>query len=1617
MVRSGSNRLCDFPSRARGGQCCIARAMQTSAAHRALDSSGVFGYLHGTAPPDNQKASETAGCSGLSASPLLARLSKRAKTQDAESVKSSANTPPQISLPTPSRASRLDPGSGAQVLHEMDIPVQLASLPGTTIGRGSKRKADICEDQHSSRAAVLQVLLLERGLTESGCGTNGTRPSSCDDASLNGLSGLQEVLRAEGHEVVLPGRKQLSGLLEWKAVKVPAEILALGGAESTRGRPLGRWLFRARARGESQCVQQCVVARLLLSPDAVFGCFQHVQGQDSNLPGVSQPQSVFECRAVSAGAHATRSRRQSIKRFKLELQNNRLDLAAAQPPSFRRYPLRLEQLRSLYWMQQRECETELFDLTLHRVRVDPLALEEPLAVSNIQTKSSTQLGWQLELRQRQSVILRGGILGDAPGYGKTATMIGLIDASAGTRDCQLHLPAESDPYFFKSRATLVLAPSNLLRQWADEIQKFTAPEEGSTKLEVLSIGTAAQLKMLTVDKISRADIVICSYRLLYSPVYRRRLQELSGDFSQVSNGEAARMAVDIQSLRRNTKRFRENPSELGWRQVRDSSVGSPQRANGAAASSGSNDLCFPVLEQVWWRRIVFDEFHELEAIGDTAQFDSLQCICAGCRWGLTGTPPTRDLSQVATLAKLFQLPGLPCEDGSEYEVQLAQEMARSFLDRFARQNTSEEIETVPLKEHIVAVEQTPEEHAIYLQASHDLCEASGAALEITGESRGVERLIKLCSHFAAYSGMASGSSADAGAECRRILSSKEQQANRAANQMQRWGMRLELRLREASDVSCDQRRFELQTEILRRLGATVTVPEAPMSRSDGQEHELSDAPVSAQDDIGIISTLAAVSQPAAAASAAACLVEVARMCLSELQRKAGEFEETENVLQDRMVAAAEAASSSQRSLQFFQRTLAAARGEASSEQRSCSICLEEDLNEEDLSITTCAHVFHTACLQEVVKKFGTCPECRHKLGKSDVTRLAKELQAPGTGRGCKLRGSSKESEKQAGSKLAALAVHLKKVHDSGEKALVFCQWEDLKRCVSAALDASGVPHLELVGSVFQRAEVLRRFQDEEDGYSLLLSLEHAASGTNLTAANHVVFVHPMYATSAERAVAYEAQAIARCRRYGQQKPEVNCWRFVTNGTIEESITASHQKELWRREAGPNAKHDSLAWDHGRAFPVFDVNAYPSQAAESFQGARPGYVFKVDKHGLGYYLDPVQVNRSIWDDVVSKLPETWRETPHREARGMGKGGACRLAEKLVLKGATARGVSEQQSCGLSMSHSDFGFVVDKVEDEPGQKLQKGEAIVAIEGRLLAGLSAPQMQASFQKRRVDGARLYVVDLAKAEELSRRDPNIIEMWDPVKQHNYYFHKKTGKSAWTLEDLQPAPSTSTSASSEKRKAEAPSQAPIDIAHFMQHGFAKQKEQPKKKAKAKGAVDETDKSESDLAREELASQSALPGLQNFQRILLRSASVLQPSPHGRAEAEVRTKSLARKLPSAAQRVQQWAVRPCAIFPGSLDVAGPRCCCCGRLHQLHGPGWPVGLRVPAGSSELAHRTQIQAGCLHFHPRPYAVCPASVAQLLKCFCSLDSGIGVKFLAQFKPVTMLPALHVTNVSFVA
>ena len=133
------------------------------------------------------------------------------------------------------------------------------------------------------------------------------------------------------------------------------------------------------------------------------------------------------------------------------------------------------------------------------------------------------------------------------------------------------------------------------------------------------------LKSLDDDDDDSKAIVICSYRLLYSKVYRARLLELAGTAGLTSgcferspetkkstpDAAALRGPVDLLNLRRNTRRFRENPASLMWDHRQELPCEAPM-----SEIKDSSQLAFPVLEQIWWKRVVLDEFHELEAWGD-----------------------------------------------------------------------------------------------------------------------------------------------------------------------------------------------------------------------------------------------------------------------------------------------------------------------------------------------------------------------------------------------------------------------------------------------------------------------------------------------------------------------------------------------------------------------------------------------------------------------------------------------------------------------------------------------------------------------------------------------------------------------------------------------------------------------------------------------------------------------------------------------------------------------------------------------------------------------------------------------------------------------------------------
>lgn len=250
--------------------------------------------------------------------------------------------------------------------------------------------------------------------------------------------------------------------------------------------------------------------------------------------------------------------------------------------------------------------------------------------------------------------------------------------------------------------------------------------------------------------------------------------------------------------------------------------------------------------------------------------------------------------------------------------------------------------------------------------------------------------------------------------------------------------------------------------------------------------------------------------------------------------------------------------------------------------QQCAFCLDENVSITALAITPCAHVFHRDCLKEAIRTNNLCPMCRCQVLPAQVYSVCEEIKAEKAASSSSSSSASASSSSSStgsteeaaavsfdkyGTKLAKIVETLKRLceEDASNRVILFCQWKALEKKIDAALREFAVPFLRLSGNAVARGRTLSLFQGERSAERvLLMSLENSASGSNLTAANHVVFVHPMWALSQDKAVAFEMQAIGRIWRHGQRRSEVHVWRFVTRSTIEEEITAKHQGELWKR---------------------------------------------------------------------------------------------------------------------------------------------------------------------------------------------------------------------------------------------------------------------------------------------------------------------------------------------------------------------------------------------------------------------------------------------------------------------
>lgn len=88
------------------------------------------------------------------------------------------------------------------------------------------------------------------------------------------------------------------------------------------------------------------------------------------------------------------------------------------------------------------------------------------------------------------------------------------------------------------------------------------------------------------------------------------------------------------------------------------------------------------------------------------------------------------------------------------------------------------------------------------------------------------------------------------------------------------------------------------------------------------------------------------------------------------------------------------------------------------------------------------------------------------------------------------------------------------------------------------------------GNIYQRNKIIKKFKNGVFNV-LFLSTLHSASGSNLTEANHILFIEPIYG-DIEHVKTIETQSIARAERIGQTKV-VSVVKFIIKNTIEEDM--------------------------------------------------------------------------------------------------------------------------------------------------------------------------------------------------------------------------------------------------------------------------------------------------------------------------------------------------------------------------------------------------------------------------------------------------------------------------------
>jgi len=224
---------------------------------------------------------------------------------------------------------------------------------------------------------------------------------------------------------------------------------------------------------------------------------------------------------------------------------------------------------------------------------------------------------------------------------------------------------------------------------------------------------------------------------------------------------------------------------------------------------------------------------------------------------------------------------------------------------------------------------------------------------------------------------------------------------------------------------------------------------------------------------------------------------------------------------------------------------------------TCPICLD-DIQTDEIAITKCGHKFCKSCIYHYIDELVNnnsiikCPKCNIEMLISDIY-LLKDNPDIST---LNLNNELVELiQRTKSTKIGHIIHYIKTEMKDADKCIIFSQWDSMLTKVGKLLKKENINVLYCSGTVYKRKNAIKNFQENVDANIICLSSEHCASGINLTAANKIIFIEPIYGDKEYRKN-IENQAIGRVDRLGQQRP-IEIIRFIIKDSIEEEILNSN----------------------------------------------------------------------------------------------------------------------------------------------------------------------------------------------------------------------------------------------------------------------------------------------------------------------------------------------------------------------------------------------------------------------------------------------------------------------------